>query len=57
MDSSGGKKMDENAKSFGDKKVAKLFARLPDNYSEMSEEDQKEWRKQLAYAILEHHTK
>lgn len=50
MEGREGKKMEE-------KKITKVFAKLPENYSEMSEEDQKAWRKQLAKAILEHHTR
>lgn len=56
MTERGGKNLRQQGKTFGEKKGAAFFAKLPDNYSEMSEQDQKEWRKHLAQAILEHHT-
>jgi len=49
--------MTKQGKNFSETKPTKLFVKLPDNYSEMSEEDQKEWRKEVVKAIIEHPTK
>ena len=44
--------MKEHSKNFGEP-AAKLLAKLPPNYMEMTNEEQEEWRHELARAILE----
>jgi hypothetical protein len=57
MEEPEGKKMGEPGKNSRELKTQKLFAKLPPNYSELTPEEQEEWRKKLAQAILEHHKK
>lgn len=57
MEEREGKKMREKDKNPRESKPQELFIKLPSNYLELPPEEQKEWRKQLARAILEHHTK
>jgi hypothetical protein len=57
MEKREGKKMGEPGKNSREPKTQKLFAKLPPNYSELTPEEQTEWRKQLAKTILEHHRK
>jgi hypothetical protein len=57
MEEPEGKKMGEPGKNSREPKPQKLLAQLPSNYLELTPEEQKEWRKQLARAILEHHKK
>jgi hypothetical protein len=57
MEEREGKKMGEPGKNSREPKPQKLLAQLPSNYLELTPEEQKEWRKQLARAILEHHKK
>jgi len=52
MDELTGKKTREQGKNLGEP-VAKLFAKLPSNYMEMTDEEGKEWRHELARTILE----
>ena len=51
------KKMPELSKNSRESKPQKLFIKLPPKYLELPPEDQKEWRNQVAQAILEHHRK
>ena len=55
MEEREGKKMPELSKNPRESKLQKLFIKLPPNYLELPPEDQKEWRNQVAQAILEHH--
>jgi hypothetical protein len=52
-----GKKMPEPCKNSRESKPQKLFIKLPPNYSELTLDEQNEWRKQVARAILERHRK
>ena len=55
MEESEGKKMGEQGKNPRESKPQKMLAKLPPNYLELPPEGQKEWRNQVAQAILEHH--
>jgi hypothetical protein len=57
MEEPEGKKMGEPGKDSREPKAQKLFAKLPSNYSELTPEEQKKWRGELAQAILERHRK
>jgi hypothetical protein len=52
MDELRGKKTREQGKNPGEPD-AKLFTKLPTNYLEMTNEEQEEWRHELARTILE----
>ena len=52
MDELRGKKTREQGKNLGEP-AAKLFAKLPPNYMEMTNEEQEEWRHEHARTILE----
>ena len=52
-----GKKMPEPDKNSRESKPPKLFIQLPPNYLDLPPREQREWRKKLAQAILEHHRK
>lgn len=52
MEESRGKKTREQGKNFGEP-TAKLLAKLPPNYMEMTNEEQEVWRHELARTILE----
>lgn len=47
-----GKKTREQGKNLAGP-AAKLFAKLPPNYMEMTNEEQEEWRHELARTVLE----
>lgn len=57
MEEREGKKMPELSKNSRESKPRKLFIKLPPNYLELLPDEKKEWRKQLAQTILEHHRK
>ena len=57
MEEPEGKKMPELDKNSRESKPQKLLIQLPPNYLELPPEEQREWRKQLAQTILEHHRK
>jgi hypothetical protein len=57
MEKQQGKNPREPGKNSRESKPQKLFAKLPPNYSELTPEEQKEWRKRLAQTILERHRK
>ncbi len=57
MENQQGKKVGEQRKNSRESKSQKLFAKLPPNYSELTPEDQKEWRRQLAKRILGQHSR
>lgn len=52
MEESRGKKAREKGENLGDP-AAKLLAKLPPNYMEMTDQEQEVWRHELARTILE----